>query len=60
MGGGGGRGKQGSRVKENENLVLQKIGQDVVGGGRRSPNVQDDLIEQASSGRGEGTVKEMK
>ena len=58
--GGGGRRKQGSRVKENEKLVLQKIGQDVVGGGRRSPNVQDDLIEQASSGRGEGTVKEMK
>ena len=32
----------------------------MVGGGRRTPNVQDDLIEQASSGRGEGTVKEMK
>lgn len=32
----------------------------MVGGGRRSPNVQDDLIEQASSGRDEGTVKEMK
>lgn len=55
MGRGAGGGKQGSGVKENENLVLQKIGQDMAAGGRRTPNVQDDLIEQASSGRGEST-----